>query len=129
LLEGGEGPPIVLLRGHAASRRIGCRSSRTPWGGIGSSPPTFPALGNQWYGWGGWTLAAWLSDLIAQTCAEPPTLVGFSLGGSLAARFAVDHGDRARRIVLVNSGGLGRVGPVPGAPVALVKYSMHRSSL
>jgi pimeloyl-ACP methyl ester carboxylesterase len=36
-------------------------------------------------------------------------------------------GDRVRRIVLVNSGGLGRARPAPGALVALVWYSMRRS--
>ena len=32
---------------------------------------------------------AWLGELIAQTCASPPVLVGQTLGGAIAARFAV----------------------------------------
>lgn len=72
-------------------------------------------------------VVAWLDDLISQTCAEPPILVGISLGGAVAARFAVHHGDRVRRVVLVNSGGLGCAWPTPGALAALVLYSIHRS--
>jgi pimeloyl-ACP methyl ester carboxylesterase len=72
-------------------------------------------------------LIAWLGDLIRHTCAEPPPLVGISVGGALAARFAVQSSDQVRRIILVNSGGLGRALPTPGALVALVRYSIHRS--
>jgi pimeloyl-ACP methyl ester carboxylesterase len=72
-------------------------------------------------------VVAWLDALIDQTCAQPPTLVGISLGGALAARFAVEHGDRARQIVLANSGALGRALPTPGALVALVRYSIRRN--
>jgi pimeloyl-ACP methyl ester carboxylesterase len=72
-------------------------------------------------------LVDWLGILIAQTCREPPTLVGISVGGALAAHFAVTHGHRVRRIVLVGSGGLGRARPAPGALVALVWYSVRRS--
>ncbi len=35
---------------------------------------------------------AWLGELIEQTCASPPMLVGYALGGAIAARFR-----RARR--------------------------------
>jgi pimeloyl-ACP methyl ester carboxylesterase len=54
-------------------------------------------------------------------------LVGISLGGALAARFAVAYGDRARQIVLVNSGSLGRALPTPRALIALVKYNIRQS--
>ena len=67
-------------------------------------------------------MVAWLGELIAQTCSEPPTLVGASLGGSLAAHFGIDHGDRVRRIVLVASGSLAPFRPAPGPLLALVRY-------
>jgi pimeloyl-ACP methyl ester carboxylesterase len=70
-------------------------------------------------------MVAWLGELIAQTCAEPPTLVGVSLGGSLAAQYAIEHGDRVRRIVLVDSGSLGRFRPAPGVMLALIRYIRH----
>jgi pimeloyl-ACP methyl ester carboxylesterase len=72
-------------------------------------------------------VVAWLGELIAQTCVEPPALVGVSLGGALAARFALENDDRVDRIVLVNSGGLGRARPAPGALVALARYRIRRS--
>lgn len=130
LLEGGEGPPIVLLHGQGGFAAHWVQVVPHLVGSRRVVAPDLPGLGQSEVRAGRLDapgLVAWLSDLIAQTCAEPPTLVGFSLGGSLAARFAVDHGDRVRRIVLVNSGGLGRSRPAPGALVAVVWYSMHRS--
>lgn len=130
LLEGGEGPPIVLLHGQGGFAAHWVRVIPHLVGSHRVVAPDLPGLGQSEVRAGRLDapgLVAWLSDLIAQTCAEPPTLVGFSLGGSLAARFAVDHGNRVRRIVLVNSGGLGRARPTPGALVALVWYSMRRS--
>jgi pimeloyl-ACP methyl ester carboxylesterase len=45
-------------------------------------------------------LVAWLGELIGRTCALPPALVGYALGGAIAARFASGRGDRLRRLVL-----------------------------
>ena len=131
LLEGGEGPPFVLLHGQGgfAAHWVEVvphlvRSHRVV-------APDLPGLGRSRALTGrldASAVVAWLGNLIGQTCAEPPTLVGISLGGALAARFAVQHGDQLRRTVLVNSGGLGRALPTPGALVALVRYTFHRSS-
>jgi pimeloyl-ACP methyl ester carboxylesterase len=71
---------------------------------------------------------AWLGNLLAQTCAEPPTLIGHSLGGALAARLAIEHGDQVGRIVLVDSGSLGRFRPAPGVIGALLRYGARPSS-
>jgi pimeloyl-ACP methyl ester carboxylesterase len=70
---------------------------------------------------------AWLQDLIAQTCAEPPTIVGHSVGGAIAAHFALGHGDSVRRIVLVDCSSLGRFRPAPGVVVALLRYGVRPS--
>lgn len=72
-------------------------------------------------------VVAWLGDLIEQTCAESPVVVGHSLGGTIAARFAIEHGDRVRRIVLVDSGLLGRFRPAPAVIVALLRFSARPS--
>ncbi len=72
-------------------------------------------------------IVAWLRELIEQTCAEPPTLVGHSLGGSFAARFAIEHGDSVRRDVLVDSGSLGRFRPRPAVILALLRFSARPS--
>ncbi len=116
LLEGGEGPPIVLLHGQGGFAAHWVQVIPHLVGNHLVVAPDLPGLGESEV-WAGRLDAPWLVA----------TVVGISLGGSLAARFAVMPGDRVRRIVLVNSGGLGRARPAPGALVALVWYSMRRS--
>ena len=66
--------------------------------------------------------AAWLGDVIRQTCPEPPTVVGHVLGGAIAARFAIRHPDELARLVLVDSLGLGRFRPKPRFAVRFVRF-------
>jgi pimeloyl-ACP methyl ester carboxylesterase len=74
------------------------------------------------------TALAWLGDLVERTCAAPPVLVGASLGGSIAARFAARHGDRIAGLVLVSVGGLvGKVRIPPATLLALVRHSVRPS--
>lgn len=61
----------------------------------------------------------WLGELIEYTC---PALVGISLGGSIATRFAIAHTDRLSRLVLVDAGSLGRFRPAPGVALALIRF-------
>ena len=68
------------------------------------------------------SVVEWLRLLIDQTCDEPPTLVGHSLGGGIAARLAIAHPDRIRRVVLEDSASLGRFRPAPGLVVALMRF-------
>jgi pimeloyl-ACP methyl ester carboxylesterase len=60
--------------------------------------------------------------LIEQTCTEPRTLVGHSLGGSIAAHFVIEHGERISRLVLVDSGSIGRFRPAPGVIWAILRF-------
>jgi len=48
-----------------------------------------------------------------RTCPSPPTLLGHTLGGAIAARFAVEHSDRLERLVLVDTLGLAPFRPAP----------------
>jgi 2-hydroxymuconate-semialdehyde hydrolase len=50
----------------------------------------------------------WFASLLDLTCREKPTVVAHSLSGSLGARFAVDHGDRLRRLIVYGAPGIGR---------------------
>jgi pimeloyl-ACP methyl ester carboxylesterase len=119
VLEGGDGPPIVLLQGEFAgvwmrvipelvtTHRVIAPDLR----GLGASEVSDgPPDAN--------TALTWLDELIEQTCAIPPVLVGKGPGGALAARFAIEHSDRINRLVLVDTHGLDRFRPAPGMAIS-----------
>lgn len=125
VLEGGDGPPMVLLHGpgeYAAKwRRVIpalVRSHRVivpdlPGHGISFAAPDRLDVD---------TVMLWLSELIDATCEEPPVLVGQIVGGAIAARFASHHSDRIRRLVLVDSLGLSAFDPAPEFGQALMGF-------
>jgi pimeloyl-ACP methyl ester carboxylesterase len=121
VLQGGDGPPIVFLQAEFAAvwMRVIPELVRThrviapDLPGLGASelsdgPPDADAV------------LTWLDELIEQTCAIPPVLVGKGPGGALAARFAIEHGDRIDRLVLVDAHGLDRFRPAPGMALTFV---------
>lgn len=114
LLEGGEGPPIILLHGPgeaAVNWRWVLPDLVTTHRVIA---PDLPAHGSSDEGEAPLDeeqVIAWLDELIARTCTSPPVLVGHVLGGAIGARFAIDRGDRVARLVLVDSLGLSRFRP------------------
>jgi pimeloyl-ACP methyl ester carboxylesterase len=126
LLEGGEGPPVVLLHGLGMFAEMWAGAIPYLVTSHRVVAPDLPGHGRSEVPAGtrldAPAMVAWLGELITQTCSEPPILVGASLGGSLAAHFGIDHGDRVRRIVLVASGSLGPFRPTPGALLALLRY-------
>jgi pimeloyl-ACP methyl ester carboxylesterase len=131
LLEGGEGPPLVLLHGQGGFAAQWGRVIPHLVGSHHVVAPDLPGLGYSEVRAGtldASAMVAWLGELIEQTCAEPPVLVGHSLGGSFAAHFAIEHGDRLRGIVLVDSGSLAPFRPAPGALAALVRYIRRPSA-
>lgn len=114
VLEGGDGPPLVLLHGpgeSAVNWRWVVPDLVKTHRVVAPDLPAHGATGTDPACLGETGVLAWLDDLIEQTCSEPPTLVGHVLGGAIAARFAVRHPDRLDRLVLVDSLGLGRFRP------------------
>jgi pimeloyl-ACP methyl ester carboxylesterase len=115
VLEGGDGPPVVLLHGPGESALhwirmipslVARRRAIAPdLPGHGATEPLPTATVAR-------TLE-WLDDLIRLTCESPPTLVGTTVGGAIAARFAVSHGDRLESLVLVDTLGLAPFAPEP----------------
>ena len=67
-------------------------------------------------------VAGWLDDLIECTCTKAPVLVGHTLGGAVAARFAADGGRLLASLVLVDSLGLAAFRPAPAFGAALKAY-------
>jgi pimeloyl-ACP methyl ester carboxylesterase len=125
VLEGGQGPPVVLLHGQGG------------WSGMWLPlipeltkthrvvAPDLPGLGASEVPDGPPDTArvlAWLDELVQRTCPAPPALVGASLGASIAARFAIAHPDRLSRLVLVGAGSLARFRPAPGVVLALIRF-------
>jgi pimeloyl-ACP methyl ester carboxylesterase len=126
VLEGGGGPPVVLLHGPMANA--------IHWMGIipglvGTHRvivPDLPGHGASEVADDGRIDAdrvmEWLDGLIAQSCETPPALVGQLLGGAIAARYASEQGHRLWRLVLVDTFGLCPFQPAPEFGLALSKF-------
>jgi pimeloyl-ACP methyl ester carboxylesterase len=130
VLEGGEGPPIVLLHGQGGFGAF--------MGGMAAQlvdryrvvVPDLPGLGRSELRSGALDAArvvAWLGELIAKTCDQPPILFGASLGGSIAARFASAHPNEVSKLILMDSGSLGAFRPAPAVLFALLRFIKNPS--
>jgi pimeloyl-ACP methyl ester carboxylesterase len=126
LIESGEGPPIVLLHGQGGFAEI--------MGGLIANlvdryhviAPDLPGLGRSVVRSGtldGPGTVKWLRELIAKTCDRPPIVLGMSLGGSIAARFAAKCRNEIAKLVLIDSGSLGRFRPRPSLLLALIRFA------
>jgi len=124
VLEGGHGVPVVLLHEPGSfaaqwSRVLGelattHRIVAPDLPGHGASEADGQLDAERFLGW--------LDELIDRCCEAAPILVGHLGSGALAARFAIDHGDRLRSLVLVDSFGLAKFRPGPGFALALFRY-------
>ncbi len=65
----------------------------------------------------------WLSELIDQTCEEPPILVGHVLGGSIGARYAAMKDPKISKLVLVDSLGLNKFRPALRFAFELLRFT------
>ena len=125
VLEGGDGPPVVLLHGQGGWAGMWLPVAADLVRTHRVVAPDLPGLGASEVPGGPPDAAgvlAWLGVLVDQTCATPPVLVGASLGASIAARFAIAHPDRLSRLVLMGAGSLGRFRPAPGVVLAMVRF-------
>jgi pimeloyl-ACP methyl ester carboxylesterase len=125
VLEGGDGPPIVLLHGpgeFAAKWLRVIPDLVTTHRVVAPDLPGHGASGGAEGPLDAPHVLAWLGELIDRTCASPPVLVGHVLGGAIAARFAADHGDRLDRLVLVDSLGLAPFRPSLRFGLAMVHF-------
>jgi pimeloyl-ACP methyl ester carboxylesterase len=125
VLEGGDGPPVVLLHGPGEFAATWMRVIPDLVSGHTVVAPDLPGHGASDLGDGrleAETILRWLGELVELTCAHPPVLVGHLLGGSVAARYAVDRPDALAGLVLVDSFGLARLRPAPSFALSLVAF-------
>ena len=125
LLEGGDGPPLVLLHepGSFAAQWLRVLEHLVQYNRV--IAPDLPGHGASQVTSGeldGGCVLAWLAELIERTCDDPPVLLGHLGSGAIAARYAVKRSDRLRALVLVDSFGLGRFRPAPAFALALFRY-------
>ena len=125
VLEGGDGPPMVLLHGPGEFAAKWMRVIPELVKTHRVVAPDLPGHGASGVDGGhldGDRMAAWLGELIEHTCPSRPQLVGHVLGGAIAARFAIDQGDRLSGLVLVDTLGLSRFRPAPRFALTLVAF-------
>jgi pimeloyl-ACP methyl ester carboxylesterase len=125
VLEGGEGPPVVLLHGPgefgAKWLRVIPDLVRTnrvvapdlPGHGESDLPAEPLDPGH---------VLAWLDELLARTCGSSATIVGETVGGAIAARYAAAGPSRVGRLVLVDALGLAGFSPAPEFGAALAAF-------
>lgn len=131
VVEGGHGDPMVLLHGGIQAggavwwrvvpqllRRHRLIIPDLP--GLGASAPAGRLDADAFSGW--------LTRLLEVTCKDQPILLAHSASAGLAARFAGQHADHLRRLVLVDPAGLGGFRPTPGFLAALLRSSLRPSA-
>ena len=125
VLEGGDGPPVVLLHGPGGYAAHWLRVIPGLVATHRVIAPDLPDHGSSEVLDGqldAERLFGWLDELIERTCPTPPVLVGHLVGGAIAARFASDHGARLARLVLVDSFGLVPLQPAPDFGLAMQEF-------
>jgi pimeloyl-ACP methyl ester carboxylesterase len=125
VLEGGDGPPVILLHGPGEYAAKWMRVIPDLVATHRVVAPDLPGHGTSEVTGGPLDadrVFAWLDELIERTCTSPPALVGHLLGGAIAARFASGHSHRLSRLVLVGALGLGRFRPAPSFALALIRH-------
>jgi pimeloyl-ACP methyl ester carboxylesterase len=128
VLEGGDGPPLILLPAPGEFAAVWIRvipdlvrthhviAPDLPGSGASKLSDGPPDVN---------TVLRWLGELIDQTCSMSPVLVGHTAAGALAVRFAVDHSDRLDRLVLVDTYGLARFRPAPKMALSFIRVVLR----
>jgi FAD/FMN-containing dehydrogenase/pimeloyl-ACP methyl ester carboxylesterase len=119
VLEGGGGPPALLLHGPGGNATHWARVLGPLAGTHRVIAPDLPGQGAS-EPLDADRVLDWLGELIERTCAAPPVLVGHAVGGAIAARFAAGH--ELAHLVLVDALGLRPFEPAPHFGAALQAF-------
>ena len=125
VLDGGDGPPLVVLHGGGQFAATWMRVMPSLMATHRVVVPDLPGHGASDIrdrGLDADRVLAWLDELIEQSCPSPPALVGHTLGGAIAARYAIGCGERISLLVLVDALGLGPFRPAPRFALAMVGF-------
>lgn len=125
VLEGGEGPPMILLHGPGEFAEKWLRVVPDLVATHRVVVPDLPAHGASDVpddGLDERRILAWLDALIDETCPAPPVLVGHVLGGAIGARYAIANPDRLATLVLVDTLGLAPFRPKPAFALTMMAF-------
>lgn len=125
VLEGGDGPPVVLLHGPgeaAVNWRWVIPDLTTTHRVIAPDLPAHGRTGTGDTDLDEGRVIAWLDELLAQTCRAAPVLVGHVLGGAIGARYARHRSDQLAHLVLNDTLGLSRFRPSRPFATSFVRF-------
>ncbi|CAN5495704.1 alpha/beta hydrolase [soil metagenome] len=128
VLEGGKGLPLILLHGPGESAIWWMRVIPELVSHYQVIAPDLPG-----HGASGWPeevpdadhVLSWLSELIDNTCADPPVLIGHVLGGAIATRFAIKAPKKLAHLIVVDSLGLASFRPAPLFAFELLRFMIR----
>jgi pimeloyl-ACP methyl ester carboxylesterase len=128
VLEGGAGPPLVLLHGPGEFAAKWLRVIPQLVTTHRVIAPDLPLHGASEVGDGRLDterVLRWLDALLERTCDQAPVLLGHVIGGAIAARYASRTDRSLARLVLVDSLGLGSFRPAPRFLLSMLGFQAH----
>jgi pimeloyl-ACP methyl ester carboxylesterase len=110
LLCGGSGAPVVLLHGAGGGGILWAPVLKSLAGHFHTIVPDIIGFGESAKppaDYGKRFFAAWLQRVLDGVGVDRVSLIGNSMGGSIAMQYALEHPQRIDKIILVGSAGLG----------------------